>query len=138
MPDPLKGLFTLLLRNDRFTNYIMNYDVFLRFQGTHPEPRTGLQSGHIPHSINIPASHLMTSEKTFLEHADLKTLFEAANVDTNTNIITTCGMIAAISLILLLFTLYMYIRKRNNSVYFILRSRTFGCKECVRLRWFVD
>ncbi|HBU61925.1 MAG: hypothetical protein CMH91_08315 [Oceanicaulis sp.] len=60
-----------------------------RFEGTEPEPRKGLKSGHIPGSINLPFPQLLTPE------GKLKTedALEAAlpRISRDTRIITTCG-----------------------------------------------
>lgn len=35
-----------------------------RFHGQDPEPRQGLSSGHIPHSISLPFSNLLSAKST--------------------------------------------------------------------------
>ncbi len=55
-----------------------------RFEGTEPEPRAGLRSGHIPGSFNIPYSSVVQNGK-FAEDFDLR------GVDLGKPIITTCG-----------------------------------------------
>src|SRR5690606_12765444 len=42
-----------------------------RFEGTHPEPRPGLRSGHIPGSYNVPFGDLVT-HGTLVSDADLR------------------------------------------------------------------
>ncbi|MEX0808049.1 MAG: 3-mercaptopyruvate sulfurtransferase [Dongiaceae bacterium] len=63
-----------------------------RFAGTEPEPRTGLRSGHIPGSCNLPAG-LVTdpTHGTFLPPEILKQRFEEAGIDLDRPIITSCG-----------------------------------------------
>ena len=60
-----------------------------RFEGTEPEPRKGLKSGHIRGSVNLPFPQLLTPE------GKLKTedALEAAlpRISRDTRIITTCG-----------------------------------------------
>jgi len=63
-----------------------------RFDGTDPEPREGLSSGHIPHSISVPVSDLLHPDsKTILPAAELKAIFESKGVDPSKSIINSCG-----------------------------------------------
>jgi thiosulfate/3-mercaptopyruvate sulfurtransferase len=58
-----------------------------RFFGRVPEPRAGLRSGHIPGSVNLPGSELVTEHGRMKPAADLKRLFKNPNAPT----VTTCG-----------------------------------------------
>lgn len=61
-----------------------------RFNGTAPEPRPGLSSGHMPGAINVPFTEL--AEDGRLKPADkLRELFLAKDVDLQQLITTTCG-----------------------------------------------
>ena len=62
-----------------------------RFEGRDPEPRAGLRGGHIPGSRNIPLSALLAPDGTMLPADKLPAVFEAAGVDINKPIATTCG-----------------------------------------------
>ncbi|MEQ9519795.1 MAG: 3-mercaptopyruvate sulfurtransferase [Parvibaculum sp.] len=62
-----------------------------RFDGTAPEPRAGLASGHIPGSLSLPFDLLISEEGTLKDETDLRAHFEAAGVDLARPIITTCG-----------------------------------------------
>ena len=62
-----------------------------RFKGQAPEPRAGLKGGAMPGAINLPHSHLMTSEGAMKPEADIKVAFEAAGVDLSNPLVTTCG-----------------------------------------------
>ena len=62
-----------------------------RFAGTSPEPRPGLPSGHMPGSISLPASDLLTPEGTLLPPAELRARLAAAGVDGSRPVITSCG-----------------------------------------------
>jgi thiosulfate/3-mercaptopyruvate sulfurtransferase len=62
-----------------------------RFEGRDPEPRAGLRGGHIPGSRNIPLSALLASDGTMLPADKLKDVFQAAGVDIDKPIATTCG-----------------------------------------------
>jgi thiosulfate/3-mercaptopyruvate sulfurtransferase len=62
-----------------------------RFAGTEPEPRSGLQSGHIPGSLSLPHLELLGEDGTLLPTAELARRFDAAGVDLTRPIVTTCG-----------------------------------------------
>lgn len=61
-----------------------------RFEGRAPEPREGLASGHIPGSVNVPSSSLVRNG-LLLAPDEIKAVFNEAGVDTQGQIITTCG-----------------------------------------------
>jgi thiosulfate/3-mercaptopyruvate sulfurtransferase len=61
-----------------------------RFSGDAPEPRPGLRSGHIPGSLNIPASELIADGK-IKSPEELKAIFAKTGVDLAKPIVTTCG-----------------------------------------------
>jgi len=73
------------------THTILDARAPTRFQGTAPEPRTGLRSGHIPGSQNVFYKDLLAPDGTMLPVADLRRVFAAAGADLNRPVITTCG-----------------------------------------------
>ncbi|MFT8242774.1 sulfurtransferase [Roseomonas sp. BN140053] len=62
-----------------------------RFDGTAPEPRPGLPSGHMPGAANLPATELMGPDGAFLPPDALRERFAAAGVDGTRPVITSCG-----------------------------------------------
>ncbi|KAK8104147.1 uncharacterized protein PG998_011180 [Apiospora kogelbergensis] len=63
-----------------------------RFNGTAPEPREGLSSGHMPGAINIPFGDVLDPKtKAFLPVDQLKKLFQSKGVDPAKPIISSCG-----------------------------------------------
>ena len=61
-----------------------------RFQGSAPEPRAGLRSGHMPGALNIPWDAVV--DRGSLAPAErLREIFEAAGARLDRPIITTCG-----------------------------------------------
>ena len=62
-----------------------------RFMGVISEPRAGLQSGHIPNSINLPFSDLLTADKTFKSVSDMANIFTNLNITKSDNLIFSCG-----------------------------------------------
>lgn len=63
-----------------------------RFAGTDPEPRAGLRAGHIPQSLNLPFTQVISPEDgTILPPAALVERLRAAGLDPQRPVVTTCG-----------------------------------------------
>ena len=62
-----------------------------RFEGSVPEPRAGLRSGHIPSSTSLPFTGLLRPDGTLKPRADLKTLITAAGLDVTRPVVASCG-----------------------------------------------
>ena len=62
-----------------------------RFMGTAPEPRSGLRSGSIENSINVPYETLLNEDFTFKKKREILDIFSKKGVIFNNYIITTCG-----------------------------------------------
>ena len=63
-----------------------------RWEGSEPEPRPGLRSGHMPGSTSLPFQELLHPEtKTLLPAEELRKVFESRNLDPTKPIITSCG-----------------------------------------------
>ena len=62
-----------------------------RFTGEVPEPRAGMRSGHIPGSVSLPYTDLLTSDGTFRPVDELRRRFEEAGVDGQRPVVTSCG-----------------------------------------------
>jgi thiosulfate/3-mercaptopyruvate sulfurtransferase len=62
-----------------------------RFAGTEPEPRPGLRSGHIPGAKNLPYAELVAPDGTLLPRDELIRKFEAAGIDLDRPVVTSCG-----------------------------------------------
>lgn len=60
-----------------------------RFEGTAPEPREGVRSGHIPNSKSLPYSSLLNGNK-LKNKEELQSLFEDVNSD-KSSMIFSCG-----------------------------------------------
>jgi thiosulfate/3-mercaptopyruvate sulfurtransferase len=61
-----------------------------RFRGEAPEPRPGLRAGHMPGSINLPWTELV-SEGRMRPVPDLLAAFDKAGIDPQRPVITSCG-----------------------------------------------
>jgi len=62
-----------------------------RFDGSAPEPRPGLPSGHMPGAKSVPFNELLNADFTMKDAATLRTRFAAAGADGTTPIVTSCG-----------------------------------------------
>lgn len=62
----------------------------MRFAGLEAEPRPGLRSGYMPHSINLPFDDLI-KDGVLLPNKELRKRMEAAGIDLERPIATTCG-----------------------------------------------
>ncbi len=63
-----------------------------RFDGSEPEVRPGLRSGHIPGSVNIPFERMTDpTTRAFLAPAQLRQVIQDAGLDLGRPIVTSCG-----------------------------------------------
>jgi thiosulfate/3-mercaptopyruvate sulfurtransferase len=76
-----------------------------RFDGSAPEPRPGLPSGHIPGSVSLPASELLQGGRTMLPVDALRARFAAAGADGARPVVTSCG--TGVSAAILTFGLHL-------------------------------
>ncbi len=85
-----------------------------RFEGSEPEPRPGLRSGHIPGSRSLPYTELVDDQGRLLPPERLRARFDLAGVDWRRPVIATCGSgVTACALVLALDRL----GARDASVY---------------------
>ena len=71
-----------------------------RFEGSEPEPRAGLASGHIPGARSLPMPKLYNEDGTFRSPEELRALFAEAGVDPAQPFVASCGSgVTACSLI---------------------------------------
>lgn len=62
-----------------------------RFDGTAPEPRKGIRSGHIPGSKCIPFPQVLDASQTLLPADELKKQFENEGISLDSPIVASCG-----------------------------------------------
>jgi thiosulfate/3-mercaptopyruvate sulfurtransferase len=62
-----------------------------RFDGSAPEPRPGLPSGHMPSAKSVPFNELLNADFTMKDAAALRARFAAVGVDGIKPIVTSCG-----------------------------------------------
>lgn len=61
-----------------------------RFEGTAPEPRAGLRSGHMPGSRSLPFGDLIR-DGALKPRDELAALFAGFGIDRQTTVVTSCG-----------------------------------------------
>ncbi|MDP6343573.1 MAG: 3-mercaptopyruvate sulfurtransferase [Alphaproteobacteria bacterium] len=72
-----------------------------RFDGSTPEPRAGLRSGHMPGAHNLPYDQLLRENGTLRPAAELRALFEGAGIDLGRPVVTSCGSGVSAAVLLL-------------------------------------
>jgi len=86
----------------------------IRFRGEEEDPRAGLASGHIPGSRNLPQTELFNPDGTWKRGEELRAAFEAAGVDLDRPMVTTCG--SGVTAAVLVFGAYL-LGKRDVRLY---------------------
>jgi thiosulfate/3-mercaptopyruvate sulfurtransferase len=61
-----------------------------RFNGTEPEPRSGLRSGHMPGADNLPFAEVCSATH-FCEKAELQKIAQQLHIAPNETMVFTCG-----------------------------------------------
>lgn len=87
----IRDLAHMMANLDTRTEQVLDARSAGRFNGTEPEPRPGLRGGHIPGSLNLPASELVAADGTLRKPDALRALFERAGLDLSAPVVTTCG-----------------------------------------------
>ena len=62
-----------------------------RFRAEVPEPRVGLRGGHMPGALSVPFAGLIHPDGTMKAADGLRAAFQAAGVDLDKPLVTTCG-----------------------------------------------
>ena len=62
-----------------------------RFEGSEPDPRPGVEPGHIPGACNLPFAALYNDDGTFKSSDELRRLFAGAEIDPAQPFTATCG-----------------------------------------------
>ncbi len=86
-----------------------------RFDGTTPEPRAGMRSGHMPGSYSVPCGTLITDDTGKLKsREELQLLFEDVGIQIAGPIVTTCG--SGVTACVISLALY-HLGNKNAAVY---------------------
>jgi thiosulfate/3-mercaptopyruvate sulfurtransferase len=86
----------------------------VRFAGEEPEPRPGLEAGHIPGAKNLPQGKLFRQDNSWKTGEELHQAFEQAGVDLSKPMVTTCG--SGITACVLLFGAHL-LGKEDTKLY---------------------
>ena len=62
-----------------------------RFTGEEPDPRPATHAGHMPGAKNLPYIGIFNADGTYKTGDDLRAAFEAAGIDLDKPVVTTCG-----------------------------------------------
>jgi thiosulfate/3-mercaptopyruvate sulfurtransferase len=89
-PEKVIDLDTMRLIVDAGTIQIADARGAARFEGTEPEPRQGLRSGHMPGARNLP-SNLFSAEGKLKPVPELRAILEGAGLDLDRPVVTSCG-----------------------------------------------
>lgn len=90
--DQVSGLSTALSGGSTDSPQLVDARSAQRFEGSAPEPRAGLRSGHIPGSRNLPYQSVVDLDTgQLLPRAELVERFRAAGVDLQRPVVATCG-----------------------------------------------
>ncbi len=87
----LRGLGDMRRNVDSGRELVLDARSRERFDGTAPDPRPQLPSGHIPGSRSLPYPELLNPDKTLKSAADLRALFLAAGADGSRPVVSSCG-----------------------------------------------
>lgn len=80
----------MLANLDARTHQVLDARPADRFAGGGADPH-GVASGHIPGSKNLPQDRLFNADNTFKRGTGLQAEFDAAGVDLDKPLVTTCG-----------------------------------------------
>jgi len=76
-----------------------------RFKGKVPEPRKGLRSGSIKNSFCLPFSELINEDHTFISKEKILDKFKLIKIETDENVVFTCGSGVTASVLALAYSL---------------------------------
>ena len=91
-PDLVKNLGDIKYIIKENNEQIVDARSLGRFNGTEPEPRAGMRSGHMPGAISLPfTAFLDPGDKTYISADKINQIVSNLNIDLNKPIATTCG-----------------------------------------------
>jgi thiosulfate/3-mercaptopyruvate sulfurtransferase len=91
----------LTLIDDGGSEQILDARAAGRFDGSVPEPRAGMRSGHMPGAFNLPYDKLLQADGTLRDNDHLRALFTEAGVNLDRPIVTSCGSGVSAAVLLL-------------------------------------
>ena len=76
-----------------------------RFAGDEPEPRAGVEPGHIPGSVNLPYARLFDADGRWKSPEQLRGVFDEAGIDPHRPVVATCG--SGVTAAVIVFALHL-------------------------------
>lgn len=89
-PANVRDLAQMKANVESGVEQVLDARAAVRFTGEEQDPR-GLARGHIPGSRNLPYDRLLNADGTFKDRQKLRAEFEAAGIDPDRPLVTTCG-----------------------------------------------
>jgi thiosulfate/3-mercaptopyruvate sulfurtransferase len=90
-PSLVRDLGEVRAALERHDAQVVDARAGARFRGDVPEPRAGLRGGHMPGALSLPFGELIGADGTMASASEIRRAFEAAGVDLDQPIVTTCG-----------------------------------------------
>lgn len=90
IPEKIISLNVLLDKLKVMGSLVLDARPRARFEGTAPEPRAGLRSGHMPGSRSLPFGELIR-DGALKPRDELETIFKTYGAEDAGTIVTTCG-----------------------------------------------
>jgi len=90
-PDPAEVVSKLQILSGEVMTPILDARGVGRFEGSEPDPRAGVEPGHIPGACNLPFGSLYNADGTFKSTDEIRRLFAAADVDPTQPFVASCG-----------------------------------------------
>ena len=87
----LRGIGDMIDNLHEGTELVLDARAAGRFDGSSPEPRGGMRSGHIPGARNLPYTDLLAPDQTMLPPEALRERFARAGADGARPVVTSCG-----------------------------------------------
>lgn len=81
-----------------------------RFEGSEPDPRPGVASGHIPGARNVPFASLYREDGTLKPREELGRIFAEAGIDPDRPFVASCG--SGVTALSLVFAAYLFGNER--------------------------
>jgi len=100
-PELVRGLEAVRANIATGAERLLDARSVARFRGAAPEPRDGVRSGHVPGSSSMPFTELLADDGTLLAPAVLRERLAARGVDSQTQVIASCGTGVTATVILL-------------------------------------
>ncbi len=112
----VRSIDQMLANVDSAAEQVADARARARYDGTAPEPREGMRSGHIPGSLSLPYDFFMDAAANFTMRSadDIAAAINDAGVDMQKPLITSCG--SGVTASLLAFGFYL-MGKEDVAVY---------------------